>query len=140
MAGSGDMMERMIYLAAERGISDKFHFTGFLKGKQVYEMLKRSDVYVMPSVSEPFGISPLEAMQCSIPTIISKQSGCAEILDKAVKVDYWDVEGMADAIYSICTYDAMSEFLSREGKEEVDNIKWEYAGQKVRDIYNSLCQ
>lgn len=140
MAGSGDMMERMIYLAAERGISDKFHFTGFLKGKQVYEMLKRSDVYVMPSVSEPFGISPLEAMQCSIPTIISKQSGCAEILDKAVKVDYWDVEGMADAIYSICTYDAMSEFLSREGKEEVDNIKWEYAGQKVRDIYNNLCR
>ena len=140
MAGSGDMMERMIYLVAERGISDKFHFTGFLKGKQVYEMLKRSDVYVMPSVSEPFGISPLEAMQCSIPTIISKQSGCAEILDKAVKIDYWDVEAMADAIYSICTYDAMSEFLSREGKEEVDNIKWEYAGQKVRDIYNSLCR
>jgi glycosyltransferase involved in cell wall biosynthesis len=138
MAGSGDMMERMIYLVAERGMSDKFHFTGFLKGKQVYEMLKRSDVYVMPSVSEPFGISPLEAMQCSIPTIISKQSGCAEILDKAVKVDYWDVEGMADAIYSICTYDAMAEFLSREGKEEVDNIKWEYAGQKVRDIYNQL--
>lgn len=138
MAGSGDMMERMIYLVAERGMSDKFHFTGFLKGKQVYEMLKRSDVYVMPSVSEPFGISPLEAMQCSIPTIISKQSGCAEILDKAVKVDYWDVEGMADAIYSICTYDAMAEFLSREGKEEVDNIKWEYAGQKVRDIYNRL--
>ena len=140
MAGSGDMMERMIYLVAERGISDKFHFTGFLKGKQVYEMLKRSDVYVMPSVSEPFGISPLEAMQCSIPTIISKQSGCAEILDKAVKIDYWDVEAMADAIYSICTYDAMSEFLSREGKEEVDSIKWEYAGQKVRDIYNSLCR
>lgn len=138
MAGSGDMMERMIYLVAEKGIADKFHFTGFLKGRQVYEMLKRSDVYVMPSVSEPFGISPLEAMQCSIPTIISKQSGCAEILDKAVKIDYWDVEGMADAIYSICTYDAMSDFLSTEGKTEVDNIKWEYAGQKVRNIYNNL--
>lgn len=138
MAGSGDMMERMIYLAAEKGIADKFHFTGFLKGKQVYEMLKRSDVYVMPSVSEPFGISPLEAMQCSIPTIISKQSGCAEILDKAVKIDYWDVEGMADAIYSICTYDGMADFLSTEGKIEVDNIKWEYAGHKVRNIYDSL--
>lgn len=140
MAGSGDMMERMIYLAAEKGISDRFHFTGFLKGKQVYEMFKRSDVYVMPSVSEPFGISPLEAMQCSIPTIISKQSGCAEILDKAVKLNYWDVEGMADAIYSICTYPAMAEFLSLEGKKEVDNIKWENAGQKVRNIYNNLCK
>lgn len=101
-------------------------------------MFKRSDVYVMPSVSEPFGISPLEAMQCSIPTIISKQSGCAEILSRAIKVDYWDVEAMADAIYSICTYDAMAEFLSKEGKEEVDNIKWEYAGQKVRNIYDNL--
>lgn len=138
MAGSGDMMERMIYLAAERGISDRFHFTGFLKGKQVYEMLKRSDVYIMPSVSEPFGISPLEAMQCGIPTIISKQSGCAEILDKAVKIDYWDVDAMADAIYSICTYPAMAEFLSKEGKAEVDEIKWEYAGLKVREIYNQL--
>lgn len=138
MAGSGDMMEKMIYMAASRGISDRFHFTGFLKGKQVYEMLKRSDVYVMPSVSEPFGISPLEAMQCGIPTIISKQSGCAEILDRAIKVDYWDIEGMADAIYSICQYPAMAEFLHVEGKKEVDEIKWEYAGQKVRDIYDRL--
>ncbi len=138
MAGSGDMMEKMIYMVADRGISDRFHFTGFLKGKQVYEMLKRSDVYVMPSVSEPFGISPLEAMQCSIPTIISKQSGCAEILDKAIKLDYWDVEGMADAIYSICQYPAMAEFLQEEGKKEVDEIKWEYAGLKVREIYDRL--
>lgn len=139
MAGSGDMMEKMIYMTAQRGIADRFHFTGFLKGKQVYEMLKRSDVYVMPSVSEPFGISPLEAMQCGIPTIISKQSGCAEILNRAVKVDYWDVEAMSDAIYSICTYPAMANFLSLEGKKEVDEIKWEYAGQKVRNIYNNYC-
>jgi glycosyltransferase involved in cell wall biosynthesis len=139
MAGSGDMMNKMILLAAKKGISDHFHFTGFLKGKQVYEMLKSSDVYVMPSVSEPFGISPLEAMQCGVPTIISKQSGCAEILFRAIKTDYWDVEAMADAIYSICTYPAMAEFLQREGKAEVDEIKWEYAGQKVRNIYNRLC-
>lgn len=138
MAGSGDMMERMILLASERGISDRFHFTGFLKGKQVYEMLKLSDVYVMPSVSEPFGISPLEAMQCGIPTIISKQSGCAEILSHAIKVDYWDVEAMANIIHSICTYPALAEYLSKEGEAEVGEIKWEYAGQRVRDIYNNL--
>lgn len=140
MAGSGDMMERMIYLAAEKGLSDRFHFTGFLKGKQVYEMLKRSNVYIMPSVSEPFGISPLEAMQCGIPTIISKQSGCAEILDKAIKVDYWDIEAIADAVYGICKYPSLAEYLSVEGRNEVSNIKWEYAGQKVRDIYNNLCK
>ena len=139
MAGSGDMMEKMIYLAASKGISDRFHFPGFMKGKQVYEMLKRSDVYVMPSVSEPFGISPLEAMQCGVPSIISKQSGCAEILDKAVKIDYWDTEAMADAIHSICVHPAMAEFLQKEGKKEVDNIKWEDAGLKVRKIYDSLC-
>ena len=109
-----------------------------MKGKQVYEVLKASDVYVMPSVSEPFGISPLEAMQCGVPTIISKQSGCAEILNYAVKVDYWDIEMLADAIYSIITYPAMHDFLQKEGKKEVDNIKWEYAGQKVRRIYEQV--
>ena len=138
MAGSGDMMDQMIRLAASRNISDRFHFTGFMKGKQVYEVLKSSDVYVMPSVSEPFGISPLEAMQCGVPSIISKQWGCAEILDYAVKVDYWDIEAMADAIYGIITYPAMYQFLKEEGKREVDNIKWEYAGQKVRRIYDQV--
>lgn len=138
MAGSGDMMNQMIRMVAQRGIADKFHFTGFLKGKQVYEMLKSSDVYVMPSVSEPFGISPLEAMQCGVPSIISKQSGCAEILDYAIKTDFWDVEAMADAMYSIITYPAMSEFLKEEGEKEVDEIKWEYAGRKVRKIYDNV--
>lgn len=138
MAGSGDKMVEMIDLAARRKIADRFHFTGFLKGKQVYEMLKSSDVYVMPSVSEPFGISPLEAMQVSVPTIISKQSGCAEILMNAIKLDYWDIDGMADAIYSICTYPDMAEFLQKEGKKEVDNIKWEYAGNRVRTIYDKV--
>jgi glycogen synthase len=139
MAGSGDMMEAMIRLAAKRGIADRFHFTGFLKGDAVYELLKSSDVYIMPSVSEPFGISPLEAMQVGVPTIISKQSGCAEILNNAIKTDYWDIDAMADAIYSIISYPAMYHFLKTEGKLEVDEIKWEYAGQKVRTIYNQVC-
>ena len=132
------MMNKMIRLAAQRNISDHFHFTGFLKGKQVYEMLKASDVYVMPSVSEPFGISPLEAMQVGVPSIISKQSGCAEILTNAIKTDYWDIDAMADAIYSIITYPAMYQQLKIEGKKEVDEIKWVYAGQKVIDIYNKV--
>jgi glycosyltransferase involved in cell wall biosynthesis len=138
MAGNGDMMNQMIRLAAQRGISDRFHFTGFMKGTQVYEILKSSDVYVMPSVSEPFGISPLEAMQCGVPTIISKQSGCAEILEKAIKTDYWDIEAMADAMYSIITYPAMAEYLQVEGKNEVDRITWEKAGWKVRSIYDQV--
>jgi glycosyltransferase involved in cell wall biosynthesis len=138
MAGNGDMMNQMIRLVAQRGISDRFHFTGFMKGTQVYEVLKSSDVYVMPSVSEPFGISPLEAMQCGVPTVISKQSGCAEILEKAIKTDYWDIEAMADAMYSIITYPAMAEYLKAEGKNEVDQITWEKAGWKVRSIYDQV--
>ncbi len=138
MAGSGDMMNAMIRLAAKRGIADRFHFPGFQKGLDVYKMLKSSDVYIMPSVSEPFGISPLEAMQVGVPSIISKQSGCAEILNNVIKTDYWDIDAMADAIYSIITYPAMYEYLRVEGKREVDEIKWEYAGQKVRRIYDQV--
>ena len=135
MAGSGDMMDAMIYLAAERGIADRFHFPGFMRGKQVYECLKDSDVYVMPSVSEPFGISPLEAMQCGTPSIISKQSGCAEILDNCIKVDYWDIHALADAIYSICTNDSLFQYLKEEGKKEVDQITWEKVGTWIRTLY-----
>lgn len=138
MAGSGDMMEKMISLVASRNIGDRFHFTGFLKGNQVYEMLKSSDVYIMPSVSEPFGISPLEAMQVGVPTIVSKQSGCAEILNNAIKVDYWDIDAMANAIYSIITYPSMYDYLRVEGKKEVDGIIWENAALKVRDIYERV--
>lgn len=138
MAGSGDMMEKMIHLVASRNISDRFHFTGFLRGKEVYQMLKSSDVYIMPSVSEPFGISPLEAMQMGVPTIVSKQSGCAEILSHVIKIDYWDIDAMADAIYGIISYPSMYETLRAEGKKEVDGIKWEYAAQKVRTVYNKV--
>ena len=138
MAGGGDMMEKMIRLAARRKIADRFHFTGFLRGKQVYEMLKASDVYIMPSVSEPFGISPLEAMQMGVPSIISKQSGCAEILENVIKVDYWDTNAIADAIYSIINYPAMYNQLREQGLAEVDQIRWNKAGAKVIDIYRSL--
>lgn len=138
MAGNGDMMDQMIRLAAHHKISDRFHFTGFMKGNQVYEIFKASDVYVMPSVSEPFGISPLEAMQCGVPSIISKQSGCAEILDYAIKVDYWDIDAMADAMYSLVTYPAFNHYLKVEGLKEVNAIKWEDAGLKVRHIYDKV--
>src|SRR5690606_3810589 len=99
MAGSGDMRNRMIRRFTALNNSMNFNFTGFLKGDDVPMMFRMSDVYVMPSVSEPFGISPLEAMRSSVPVIISKQSGVAEILEHAIKVDFWDVDAIADAIY-----------------------------------------
>ena len=138
MAGSGDMMVRMIWHAAKSRIMDKFHFTGFLKGDDVYKMFSITDVYVMPSVSEPFGISPLEAMQSNVPVIISHQSGVSEILKHAVKVDFWDIDAMADAIYGILNYNALSEVFKKYGKEEVDNLKWENSASQVRNVYASV--
>ncbi|HNV67889.1 MAG TPA: glycosyltransferase family 4 protein [Bacteroidales bacterium] len=140
MAGSGDMMERMMRHAAALRITDRFHFTGFLRGNDVFTMLRMSDVYVMPSVSEPFGISPLEAMQSNVPVIISKQSGVAEVLTHAVKVDFWDIEAMADAIYGILTYPALSRMFIMNGKEEVDKLKWEKAAGHVKGIYSEVLQ
>ncbi|MBR1593620.1 MAG: glycosyltransferase family 4 protein [Alloprevotella sp.] len=138
MAGSGDMMNDMIKLAAERGIADRFHFPGFMRGKQVYECYKNSDVFVMPSVSEPFGIAPLEAMQCGCPSIISKQSGCGEILDKCIKTDYWDINAMADAMYAICTNDAYHDYLAEEGIKEVAQITWEKVGERIYRCYQDV--
>jgi glycosyltransferase involved in cell wall biosynthesis len=135
MAGSGDMMERMMRRAAALKITDRFHFTGFLKGKDVFTMLSLSDVYIMPSVSEPFGISPLEAMQSNVPVIISKQSGVSEILTHAVKTDFWDIDAMADAIYGILNYPALAQMFIKNGKEEVVRLKWDNSARHVRDIY-----
>ncbi|MFP4024828.1 MAG: glycosyltransferase family 4 protein [Thiohalospira sp.] len=138
MAGSGDMLHRMIKRTAELKISDHFHFTGFLKGNDVNRMFTQSDVYVMPSVSEPFGISPLEAMRANVPVIISRQSGVAEVLKHALKINFWDVEAMADSIYGLLNYQGLSNMFSRLGQEEVLRLKWENAAFKIYKIYQSL--
>ena len=138
MAGSGDMLNRCIRHVARLGISDRFHFTGFLRGAEVQKMFALSDVYVMPSISEPFGISPLEAMQTNVPSIISKQSGCAEILDYALKVDFWDVDAMSDAIYGLLNYPAIARLAARCGYDEVNSLKWNNAAYKIKQVYESV--
>lgn len=138
MAGSGDMLNRCIRHVARLGISDRFHFTGFLRGAEVQKMFALSDVYVMPSISEPFGISPLEAMQTNVPSIISKQSGCAEILDYALKVDFWDVDAMSDAIYGMLNYPAIARLAARCGYDEVNSLKWNNAAYKIKQVYESV--
>ena len=137
MAGSGDMMNHVIRRVARLGIADRFHFTGFLRGEDVHKMFQLSDVYIMPSVSEPFGISPLEAMRSNVPVIISKQSGVAEVLDYAIKVDYWDVDAMADAIYALIKYPALANMFASKGLEEVTNLKWNDAAAKIKAVYEA---
>ena len=136
MAGSGDLLNKMIRRAAKLHIGTKFHFTGFLNGPEVDTMFQMSDVYVMPSVSEPFGISPLEAMRSNVPVVISKQSGVSEILKHALKVDFWDIDALADAIYGLLHYEGLKKMFLKYGKAEVDNLKWDNAAEKVLEVYN----
>ena len=138
MAGSGDMLNRMIKKAASLRISSHFHFTGFLKGKDVDRVFAMSNVYVMPSVSEPFGISPLEAVRSDIPVIISKQSGVKEVLQHAVKIDFWDTDAMANAIYALTKFNGLSKMFIRESKKEMDTLKWSTQGKKVKELYQQL--
>ncbi len=138
MAGSGDLSEKMIKYVASLGISDKFHFTGFLRGDDVYRMYAISDLYVMPSISEPFGISPLEALQSDVPIIISKQSGVSEVINHAIKLDFWDTHAMADAIYGILNYSALANVLKSKGKQEVISMKWTDTADKIRKVYYDL--
>lgn len=140
MAGTGDLLEKMIRRVAKLRMSSRFHFTGFLKGENVDRMFAMSDVYVMPSVSEPFGISPLEAMRSNVPVVISKQSGVAEVLQHALKVDFWDVNAMADAIYALLHYKSLSKAFSTYGATEVDNLKWENAARHIKTIYQQIHQ
>ncbi len=137
MAGSGDLMNRMIVRVAELGLGTKFHFTGFLKGDDVDEMYAISDVYVMPSVSEPFGISPLEAVRHNTPVIISKQSGVAEVLKNAIKIDFWDIDAMADAIFALLHYEGISKMFKELGSEELKKLKWEHVAAKLVTIYEN---
>jgi glycosyltransferase involved in cell wall biosynthesis len=138
MAGSGDKLNEMIERVAQLGMADKFHFTGFLKGDDVNRMFQMTDVFVMPSVSEPFGIVPLEAMQADVPVIISNQSGVSEILNHAIKIDFWDTYAMADSIYGLITYPALAGFLKKSGKQEVGGLKWHHSAGHVQKVYEGL--
>jgi glycosyltransferase involved in cell wall biosynthesis len=137
MAGNGDMMAKMVELSAKYGISNKFHFAGFLKGNEIRELLQLSDVFIMPSVSEPFGITPLEAMQAKVPVIISLQSGVSELIRNVIKTDFWDIDAMADAIHAIISHNPLSKVMATEGNQEVNKLSWEHAAGDIRNVYLS---
>lgn len=138
MAGSGDMMPRIIERVAQLGIGSNFHFTGFLKGPEVERIYAMSDLYVMPSVSEPFGISPLEAMLYDVPVIISRQSGVSEILRHALKVNFWDIDELACKMIAALKYPSLMEELKKGCRQELDSIHWRSAAEKVQAVYMKL--
>lgn len=138
MAGSGDMEYKMINLAAQMGISDKVLFTGFLRGEELRSVFKLADVFVMPSVSEPFGIAALESIIHGTPVIISKQSGVSEIVQNALKVDFWDTDEMANKILSVISYQSLKSVLQDNGRNEVGTFSWDTAANETMNLYKSL--
>ena len=138
MAGSGDMQRQVMQEAAYLGIGDKVLFPGFLRDQELADAYDMADLYVLPSVSEPFGITPLEAMKMGTPVIISKQSGVSEIVKNALKVDFWDVEEMAGKILSVVGYPALRQSLAENARAEADKLTWADAALKVGGIVGEL--
>jgi len=138
MAGSGDLMNRTVAMAAELGIGHKVLFTGFLRGNEVRQIYKMADLYVMPSVSEPFGIAPLEALDNDVPVIISKTSGVAEVLTHALKVDFWDVDEIANKIVAVLKYPSLQLTLRNHGNYEVRKLQWKDSARKCARIYEDM--
>ncbi len=138
MAGSGDMIRRTIEMAAEMGIGHKVLFTGFLRGDDVDKVFRMADLFVMPSVSEPFGLVPLEALRNDVPVLISKQSGVSEVLTHVLKVDFWDVNEMANKIVAVLRHPPLQATLREHGNYEVRKLSWESSAQQCMDVYRSI--
>jgi glycogen synthase len=138
MAGSGDLLPKMIQRVATLKMSSHFHFTGFLNSAKVDQVWSMSNMYVMPSVSEPFGIAPLEAMMAGVPVIISNQSGVAEVVQHAIKVDFWDVEALASAICNLLAHQSLTATIKRKSGVEIKKINWDRAAKKINTIYHEL--
>lgn len=138
MAGSGDLLPKMIKRVAALKISSHFHFTGFLNSTKVDQVWSISNVFVMPSVSEPFGIAPLEAMMAGVPVIISNQSGVAEVVQHAIKVDFWDTEALANAICNLLAHKSLTNTIKKKSGTEIKKINWERAAKKINTIYHEL--
>ena len=138
MAGSGDMMYRMIHLATELGIAKNVLFSGYLSGPEIDHAYAHADLYVMPSVSEPFGITPLEAIRNGTPVLISKQSGISEVIVNALRVDFWDIEEMANKTLAVIRYQKLKHQLTHESQKELNTLSWQKQAANIRDIYHSL--
>lgn len=140
VAGAGDLLPAVIEKVAQYRLSSRFHFTGFLQHDQVDRVWAISDLYVMPSVSEPFGLVPLEAIQSGVPVILSNQSGVAEIIPHTIKVDFWDTDAMADAICGALKHKSLFNTVKNESRNDIRRITWEQAAKKLNHIYHELLQ
>ncbi|MFW6121173.1 MAG: glycosyltransferase family 4 protein [Petrotogales bacterium] len=138
VAGTGDMLSRLITQAIEMGISNRVIFTGKLTDEEVKHIYKISSVYCMPSVSEPFGITALEAISAGTPTIVSKTAGVSEVFHNCLKVDFWDTDEMANKIIALLRYDALRTTMSKSSRTEIELFTWDQVAKKTLDIYRGI--
>jgi glycosyltransferase involved in cell wall biosynthesis len=138
VAGDGDMKQFMINKAGEMGLLDKYLFTGFLSGEDIQKAYQMADIYIMPSVSEPFGITPLEAIANGSPCVISRQSGVSEVVTNVLKTDFWDIEEMANKIICTLKYPSLHECLKKNGLQEVKKFNWDDVAEKCIELYNRV--
>jgi len=140
VVGNGDMEHQMINMAASMGIADRVLFAGFLRGKEKEKAYQMADLLVMPSVSEPFGIVPLEALMYGTPVLISKQSGVSEVLTHSLKTDFWDVDEMANKIVNVLTYKSLYNTLRDNGMAEIKNMDWDKSAKKCIKVYKEIAR
>ncbi len=140
ISGSGDMEKQIMQQVGELGLSQNVIFAGALWYEERDQMYQNVDLVVMPSVSEPFGLVPLEAIRHRTPSLISKQSGVSEVVSHVLKVDFWDTDQMANKILATLRYPVMSGQLVKEGKKEIERLSWHAAATKVVAMYHSLLQ
>ena len=138
VAGMGDMLPRLIDQAIDLGISNRVIFTGRLSEEEVRHIYQISSVYVMPSVSEPFGITALEAISAGTPTIVSKTAGVSEAFRNCLRVEFWDTDEMANKIVSLLRYEPLRNELSSQGKQEIDLFTWDRVAEKTLSVYNEV--
>jgi glycosyltransferase involved in cell wall biosynthesis len=138
VAGSGDMFPYVVERTAKLGLAANFLFAGFLKGDDIARAYASADVYVMPSVSEPFGLTPLEAMRQGTPVIVSRQSGVSEVIRHCLKVDFWDTDALAEKILAVIRHRPLADELTHAAAEDLDRISWRQAARRLLDVYTSL--
>lgn len=137
MAGTGDYFKLMLEQSSYKQIGNRFHMTGFLNSEKLRHLFSMTDVYCMPSVSEPFGLSAVEAAQFGIPCVISKQSGVSEVLKGALTFDHWDVNKAADHILSLLNDSIYRDKIVSDAYQNLDNITWDISAQKIIRSYSS---
>ena len=138
VAGIGDMLPKLIDQAVGMGIANNIIFTGKLTEEEVRHIYQISSVYVMPSVSEPFGITALEAISAGTPTIVSKTAGVSEAFKNCLRVDFWDTDEMANKIISLLRYNPLHTTMSKEGKREIKLFTWDRVAEKTLDVYRGM--